>query len=88
MAVEVEVRRIGGSLGVLFPREEARRLHLKPGKKVRVTVMPVADFGDLRGILKGIDVDMKQVEKELDEGWEGRFPPPPGSLRRARGRRT
>lgn len=45
------MRRVGNSLGVVLPRELARRKGLKPNDPVRVDVEPVARLEDVAGRL-------------------------------------
>src|SRR5207247_4138128 len=55
MAVRRRVRRIGGSLGVLLPRDIAEAMDVKEGSEVRLTVV-------------GRQVVVEPVDDTLDDG--------------------
>ena len=55
MAVRRRVRRIGGSLGVLLPRDIAEAMAVKEGSEVRLTVV-------------GRQVVVEPVDDTLDDG--------------------
>jgi antitoxin component of MazEF toxin-antitoxin module len=69
MSFDATVRRIGNSVGVIFPREYARSMDLKVDEKVRVNVVREADFSDVYGSLKTKKTAQK-FKDEAREGWK------------------
>jgi antitoxin component of MazEF toxin-antitoxin module len=69
MSFDATVRKIGNSVGVVFPKEYARSMNLQVNEKVRVNVVREADFSDIYGSLKA----KKSTQKFKDEaraGWK------------------
>ncbi|MFZ2456854.1 MAG: hypothetical protein WAX07_10300 [Candidatus Altiarchaeia archaeon] len=69
MSFDATVRKIGNSVGVVFPKEYAKSMNLKVNEKVRLNVVREADFSDIYGLLKA----KKSAQKFKDEaraGWK------------------
>lgn len=69
MSFDATVRKIGNSVGVVFPKEYAKSMNLKVNEKVRLNVVREADFSDVYGSLKA----GKSAQKFKDEaraGWK------------------
>ena len=71
MAIEVEVKKIGNSLGIIIPNDIVNEKSLKPHSKVSIEIVKKADLRDMFGILKGKTNMTAQEFKDLArEGWE------------------
>jgi len=69
MEVELRVRKVGNSLGVVIPKSFARRLNIKEGDSIVLEIRrktPKSIFGILKG--KKLDPEAAKVFKE-DEKW-------------------
>lgn len=65
---EGRVKKVGGSYAIFLPIEEAKRLQLSEGERVRVAVTRPMDRS-LFGLAKGIDLKkVRRLLKEADLG--------------------
>jgi hypothetical protein len=69
MSFDATVRKIGNSVGVVFPKEYARSKELKVNERVRVNVVREADFSDVYGALK-TGKSAQKFKDEAREGWK------------------
>ncbi len=69
MEVELEVKRIGNSLGVIIPKKVAETLKLAPGEKIIIKIEKKIPRR-LYSILKGVKLDPEKAKvfKE-DKKW-------------------
>ena len=70
MATEVQVKKIGNSLGVLFPKEFVKKSHLRPKEKILIEVVKKAD-SDLKSIFGTLERKMsgKEFKELVKKGW-------------------
>lgn len=68
MAVEVVVKKIGNSLGVLFPKNLVEKKHLEANKKVLIEVIKEVDFRNIFGTLKS-KLSGQKFKDMAREGW-------------------
>lgn len=68
METELVVKKFGGSIGVLFPREILERQRIKVNDKIKVNVEKVADLGFMFGKGKSIKGSTQKMMDEIDEG--------------------
>ncbi|RLE58051.1 MAG: hypothetical protein DRJ35_08655 [Thermoprotei archaeon] len=69
MEVELEVKRIGNSLGVIIPKKVAETLKLAPGEKIIIKIEKKTPRR-LYGILKGVKLDPEKAKVfREDEKW-------------------
>lgn len=66
---ELRVRKIGNSLGVIFPSELVREKSLKENEKVFVNVAVKGDLSRLFGSLKFTESAQK-IKDGLRKGWD------------------
>ena len=66
---ELKVRRIGNSLGVIFPSELVKEKKLKENERVFVNVAKKGDLSKLFGSLK-FKESAQQIKDEIRKGWE------------------
>ncbi len=69
MATELEVKKWGNSIGVVFPREMVEKKHLKVHEKVLVEVVREADLRKLFGTLKS-KMSAQEFKDLVREGWK------------------
>lgn len=66
---ELKVRKIGNSLGVIFPKEVVREKKLKENETVFVSITKKGDLSRLFGSLKFRESGQK-IKDDLRKGWE------------------
>ncbi len=66
---DLKVRKIGNSLGVIFPSELVKEKKLKENETVFVSVTKKGDLSDFFGTLKFKESGQK-IKDELRKGWE------------------
>ncbi len=66
---ELKVRKIGNSLGVIFPGEMVKARNLKENEKVFVSVAKKGDLSKFFGSLK-IKESGQKIKDEMRRGWE------------------
>ncbi|MEK6888415.1 MAG: hypothetical protein AABX14_05725 [Candidatus Aenigmatarchaeota archaeon] len=66
---ELKVRKIGNSLGVIFPIEMVREKNLKVNERVFVNVAKKGDLSKLFGTLKFKESSQK-IKDEMRKGWD------------------
>ncbi len=69
MATEVEVRKIGNSLGVILPKEFVKKRGLKEDERILIEVVKEADLRDVFGMLKR-KMSGQEFKDMVREGWE------------------
>lgn len=69
MASEVEVKRLGNSVGVILPKELVEKKHLKVNEKILVEIVKEADFKKIFGTLKA-RVSGQKFKDLVREGWK------------------
>lgn len=68
MVFEVTVKKIGNSLGTIFPKSQVEKNHLEPNKKILIEVIKEADLGSVFGSLKG-KLSGQKFKDLAREGW-------------------
>lgn len=69
MAVEVVVRKLGNSIGVLFSRDFVREKNLVPNEKVSIDVFKKTDLRDVFGTLK-TNKTAQELKDLARKGWD------------------
>lgn len=69
MATEVEVKRIGNSLGVILPNELVKKQHLKVKEKIMIEIVKEADFRNVFGTLRS-RMSGQAFKDMVRKGWE------------------
>ncbi len=64
----LHVRRIGKSLGIVFPKQWTRRLALRPGDPVRVEIQRVATIEEVAGRLADYGLSVSEWNDATNEG--------------------
>ncbi len=65
---ELKVRKIGNSLGVIFPKELVKEKKIRENETVLVNVAKKGDLSRLFGSLK-FKESAQQIKDELRKGW-------------------
>ncbi|MEK6926497.1 MAG: hypothetical protein AABW50_04430 [Nanoarchaeota archaeon] len=68
MEVLVKAKKIGGSLGVIIPREVVEKERIFPEDSLNVTIEKKNDLDFLWAVNKDIKKSTKEIMKEIDEG--------------------
>lgn len=68
MKASARVRKIGNSLGVVIPSEEAKRSGIKEGDVVEIEIQRRVSFKELFGSAK-FSKSTDELVKEAREGW-------------------
>lgn len=66
---ELKVRKIGNSLGVIFPSDMVKSKNLKENEKIFVSVAKKGDLSKLFGSIK-IKESGQHIKDDLRKGWE------------------
>ncbi|MBI2233091.1 MAG: hypothetical protein HYU56_04175 [Candidatus Aenigmarchaeota archaeon] len=66
---DLKVRKIGNSLGVIFPSELVKEKKLRENETVFVSVAKKGDLSKLFGSLKGWKIDAQKVKDEARRDW-------------------
>ena len=69
MATQLEIKKWGNSIGVVFPKEMVERKHLKVHEKILVEVVRAADLRKLFGTLKS-KMSAQEFKDLVREGWK------------------
>ena len=67
------VRKWGSSVGVIIPKDAAKKANIKSGDKIRIVINPEKNpFDETFGALKGrLKRPTEKILKEIDrEGWD------------------
>jgi antitoxin component of MazEF toxin-antitoxin module len=70
MAIEVNVKKWGNSMGVLLPRELIRKERIEENDKIFIEVVKKADLSDIFGLIKNRKVSGQKFKDMAREGWE------------------
>ena len=68
MEAEVKTKKIGGSIGIIIPKEIIRKEKIRPNQKVKIEVEKVSDLSFLWGKYKHVTFPTEEIMKEIDEG--------------------
>lgn len=66
--VRAVVRRIGNSLGVIIPKDEADRKGLTEGDEVDLDVRKALTLEDVRGMFRDSELSVDEINDLVDEG--------------------
>lgn len=66
---ELKVRKIGNSLGVIFPSELVKERKIKENETVFVNIAKKADLSKIFGMFKFKESGQK-IKDEMRKGWE------------------
>lgn len=69
MATQLEIKKWGNSIGVVFPKEMVEKKHLKVHERVLVEVVKEADLRKLFGTLKS-KMSAQEFKDLVREGWK------------------
>ena len=73
MQAITKAKRIGGSIGIIIPKEIVKKERIKPDDKVRFSIERADDLSSLWGMLKDVKKPTQQIMKEIDEGEESDY---------------
>ena len=66
----VKTKKIGGSIGVIIPKEIVRKERISVGDTIKIDVEKTGDLSFLWGKFKDIKKPTQQIMDEIDEGEE------------------
>ncbi len=69
MATEVEIRKIGNSLGIILPSEIVKNKKLKKNERILIEIVKETDLRPLFGILKTKETG-QHFKDMVRKGWE------------------
>lgn len=69
MEVEVEAKRMGGSIGIIIPKDIVEQENILPKEKIRIEIKKKHTVGDLFGLLKDWKTPTSDILKEARKGW-------------------
>jgi len=68
MEAQVKARQIGGSIGVIIPKEVVEKERIMPDDMLKIKVEKTADLTWMWGRWKGIKKSTDHIMREIDEG--------------------
>lgn len=68
MEAITKAKRIGGSIGVIIPKEIVEKEHIKPDDMLKIKVERKDNLNSLWGILKDIKTPTQKIMDIIDEG--------------------
>ena len=68
MEAEVKAKKIGGSIGIILPREIVEKERIHVDDTINISLEKADDISFLRGAWKNIRKSTKEIMKEIDEG--------------------
>lgn len=68
--VEVEVRRWGGSFGVILPKEISEKERISEGDRVIIEIKKARKAKEFFGLLKNWKKPTQKIKDEMRKGWE------------------
>lgn len=68
--IEVETRKIGGSIGIIIPNEVVKQERIKPRERIRMEVKRAHTIGEFFGVLKGWKRPTEEIVREAKRGWK------------------
>ncbi len=66
---ELRVRKIGNSLGVIFPKDLVKEKRLRENEKIFISVAKKGDLSKIFGSLK-FKESAQEIKDELRKGWK------------------
>ncbi len=69
MEIEVETKRIGGSLGIIIPHNVVEMENIKPKEKIVIELKRAHTVGDIFGKIKWTKTT-EEMMKEVRKGWK------------------
>jgi len=67
--IELRTRKIGNSMGVIFPKGFIEEEGIKMNEKIALTVTRTADFSKFFGMIK-TKKSAQEIKDELRKGWD------------------
>ena len=68
MQAIVKAKRIGGSIGVIIPKEIVEKKHIMENDTVEINVERKGNFNSLWSILKDVKIPIQKIMDITDEG--------------------
>lgn len=68
--IEVETRKIGGSIGIIIPSDVVEKEHIKPHEKIKIDIRRAPTIGDLFGLAKDWKKPTEEIMREVRKGWK------------------
>jgi len=68
MQAIIKAKKIGGSIGVIIPKEIVEKEHIKPEDTLQIKVERKDNLNSLWGILKDIKTPAQKIMDIVDEG--------------------
>ncbi|MBI2667953.1 AbrB/MazE/SpoVT family DNA-binding domain-containing protein [Candidatus Woesearchaeota archaeon] len=69
MESKARVKEWGNSLGIIIPREVAKKENLKPDDEVIIEIIKKRKIKDIFGSLKEWKIDSQKMKDELRKDW-------------------
>ncbi|MBS3065543.1 AbrB/MazE/SpoVT family DNA-binding domain-containing protein [Candidatus Pacearchaeota archaeon] len=70
MAVEVQLKKWGNSVGVVLPREIVEQKKLKESDKIVIEIVKIADLSRIYGLVKKRKMSGQEMKNLSRDGWE------------------
>ena len=70
MAIEVEMKKWGNSMGVIIPKELIDKKNLKENDRITIEIVKKADVSDVFGNVKKRKMSGQNFKDMVRKGWE------------------
>ena len=70
MAVKVEIKRWGNSMGLILPRRLVEKESLEENDKIVIEIVKEADLSDIFGTIKKRKMSGQEFKDMVRKGWE------------------
>ncbi|MBI2232814.1 MAG: AbrB/MazE/SpoVT family DNA-binding domain-containing protein [Candidatus Aenigmarchaeota archaeon] len=67
--VECKTRKIGGSIGIILPKEFVAKENIKPNQELRVEIKKHVKVKDVWGLLPDWKTPTQKLKDEARKGW-------------------
>ena len=68
MEAIVKAKKIGGSIGIIIPRELIEKERIKAEDNIEIKIKRKDNFDSLWGIIKGVKTPTQKIMEIIDEG--------------------
>jgi len=70
MAMQVEVKKWGNSMGVILPKILVKKENLEENDKIIIEIVKQVDFSDVFGSIKKRKMSGQEFKNMVRKGWE------------------
>ena len=69
MAIEVEIKKWGNSMGIILPKPFIEKENLKENKRILIKIIKKADLSDIFGLVKNRKITGQRMKDDSRKEW-------------------